>query len=193
VAGSVLNRGVARVEWGPAITGAFSAAAVAIVLGLFGGAFGAGGLGVLSGIWLVVTPFAATFIGAAVAGAIAERRDVFPTGVMVWCISLVAGALIIADIGALMAHGTEQLVVYPGALALAGLSAILGLLGAVVGSGVGLRVSQHRRVSGTVTASEGRTRFASSGDHPEDVEEVEEKHTGVPSRSSEGGRAPLPH
>lgn len=185
--GSVSNRAVPRVEWGPAITGAFCAIAGAIVLGLFGEAFGAGGLGVLSGIWLVVTPFVATFIGAAIAAAMGDGQDAYPTGIMVWCISVVAGALLIADVGASrMAPGIVRLPANPGALALAGLSAILGLLGAAVGSGVGLAASQSPRVIGARTAP--RARAVSSA-------EVEKEPAVGASRAPppEGEGRPLPH
>ena len=127
-----------RVEWGPAITGAFCAAAAGIVLALFGAAFAEGGLRVLSGVWGVVTPLVAVFIGAAIAAAMTDRPDAYPTGIMVWCISLVTGALLLADVNASRAlSGAQGLTSHAGLLALAGLAAILGFVGALLGSSVG--------------------------------------------------------
>jgi hypothetical protein len=138
-----------RVEWSPAITGAFGAVAVAIVLTLFGAAFEQGGLRVLAGVWMVMTPLVALFIGGAIAAWMAGRPDTYATGIMVWCIALVAGTLLVS---AQSASGRE-----PAAnaawLALAGLAAILGFIGALVGSAVGAS-SKSALVESTLSRSD---------------------------------------
>ncbi len=125
--------------------GALCALAIAIVLGMFGASFGQGGLTTLSGVWQVLTPLVATFIGSIVAATISERRDAVPSGIMVWCISLVAGALLVAAfVRVVMAPGSGELARSSAVLALGGLAAVLGLVGAVIGSAAGLRMAREQ-------------------------------------------------
>ena len=109
MASEALTKGVLpRIQWGPVIAGVLCAIAVQIVLGLFGIAFGfasepAGrGLGILAGVWgVIITPIAASFVGALVAVRIAgERLDAsaYLHGALVWCIGLIAGALFLTGI-----------------------------------------------------------------------------------------------
>ncbi len=106
MATETLTRGVLpRVQWAPVITGVLCAIAAQIVLGLFGAAFGFvsvpadnRGVAILAGIWALVTPIVASFIGAYVAVRIAADRlesSAFLHGALVWCIGLIAGALFI--------------------------------------------------------------------------------------------------
>ncbi len=182
---AVQNR--SRVEWAPAITGAFGALAVAIVLGLFGAAFGRGGLAVLSGIWLVVTPLVAMFVGAAIAAVLADRRDAYATGIMVWCIGLVAGALLLVDTRAAVGlPGVREVTMSGAMLALAGLAAILGLIGAAIGSSFGILASRREGLS--------MPRTTVAGDHPA-VESPAAAASPVtqPRPSSAGGESELRH
>jgi hypothetical protein len=142
-----------RIEWGPAVAGAFCAVAVTIVLGLFGAAFGFGarssgslGLGVLAGIWEILTPLVATFCGAALATAIVGRRAAYVTSFMVWCLSVAFGALLVGSLGSLGAtSATLQALMASGSgAALAGLAAILGLVGALTGAAVTSAAMERR-------------------------------------------------
>jgi len=107
MASEALTRGAfPRIQWGPVIAGAFCALAAHIVLGLFGAAFGfsaapadSKGLGIGAGIWGLLTPFAASLIGAWVAVRVAgERHDAGALlhGALVWCIGLIAGAIFLS-------------------------------------------------------------------------------------------------
>ena len=109
MASETLTRGVLpRVQWGPVIAGVLCALAVQIVLGLCGVAFGfasapaGGGPKVLAAIWAVlITPVAASFVGALVAVRIAgERLDAgaYLHGALVWCIGLIAGAIFLSGL-----------------------------------------------------------------------------------------------
>ena len=140
-----------RVRWESVIAGAFCAVAIQIVLGLFGAAFGFGGespgasgLKVLSGVWQIATPFVALFIGSAIAVTLDGRRNAYLNGFMVWCISLAAVAFYLGrDIGAVTRRAEAIGLTGASAAALAGLSALLGLTGAFVGSAVGKRVARY--------------------------------------------------
>jgi len=137
-----------RVLWGPAITGAFFAVACALVLGFFGLSFAAGGNMALAAVWLILTPLAATFIGAAVATGIAGHVN-YATGLMVWCISLVVQALFAPA-------GLAQIGVSGTSLALMGLSALLGLCGALAGTAVGSNVYARAGIAPGRTRSDFR-------------------------------------
>jgi hypothetical protein len=94
------------VQWGPVIAGVLCALAAHIVLGLFGTAFGLAAapadskaIGIGAGIWGLLTPFVASFIGAWVAVRIAGDRwdaSAMLHGALVWCIGVIAGALFLA-------------------------------------------------------------------------------------------------
>ena len=126
-----------RLQWSPVITGVLCALAAQIVLGLFGVAFGfaaasAGrALGVLADVWGLVTPLVASCIGAHVAVRMTgEQRDasVYLHGAVVWCIGLIAGAIFI--------NTGKSAVEVTGA---AGVAALLGLGGALLGAATGKR------------------------------------------------------
>jgi hypothetical protein len=103
---AVERRRFPSLSWGPIIAGVLLALAAHVVLGLIGGALGfaaepadSRGLAVAAGFWALLTPFAATLLGAWLACRLAERRDEAGTnlhGVMVWAIGLVAGAVFLA-------------------------------------------------------------------------------------------------
>jgi hypothetical protein len=146
-----------RVQWGPVITGVLCALAAQIVLGLFGIAFGfaaapgRAGMAVLAAIWGILTPIVASFIGALV--AVRTAGDTLASGALldgalVWCIGLIAGAILLAGAfgpGAMGAagvaetregvqQGTEVAAAGSGVVAVA---ALLGLGGALLGAAVG--------------------------------------------------------
>lgn len=130
----------ARVHWGAAVAGAFFAVAIAIVLGLFGAAFARAGFNVLAGVWQILTPLVAGFVGAAVAASFVGRRGAYLNGLMVWALGL-AYAVVLATISARSvgtgaAAGQQAVGASAGMLALGGLAAILGLVGALIGSAV---------------------------------------------------------
>ncbi len=140
-----------RIRWGAVIPGAFCAVAIQIVLGLFGAAFGFGGesagaagLMALPAIWEVLTPLVAVFIGSAIAVSLGGRRNAYLNGFMVWCIFLSAVAFyLVRDLGTLTARAEAIGLTAASATALAGLSALLGLTGAFVGSSVGKLVARY--------------------------------------------------
>lgn len=148
--------GTRRIEWGPAVGGAFCATAIAVILELFGAAFSLGGLTVLGGVWQIVTPLVATFFGAVLATSMVGRRG-YLTGFMVWCLTLAFAALVAAVLGQIGAtpRTPHALAVSGSTMALAGLAGILGLVGALLGAAVG-SVSAERRIiafeSRTVTS-----------------------------------------
>jgi hypothetical protein len=140
---------VTRIHWGPVITGAFLTVATGVVLGLFGTAFGLGNLRVLSGIWLILTPLVAAFIGAWVAVGMAGRAGAYANGIMVWAVSLAFWALFMA--GAFAVGGTaagragaQGAQAAASGAALAGLASILGLVGALIGSAMGAATVERR-------------------------------------------------
>jgi LytS/YehU family sensor histidine kinase len=118
-----------QVSWGPVIGGALVAIAVTIVLGLFGAAFGFGGLTALSAVWQIFTPLVATFIGALAAVALA-RESSYANAVMVWCLALIFSTAVLL-IAPFRVAGSAAVP------ALAALAAVLGLIGALVGAGLG--------------------------------------------------------
>ncbi len=146
-----------RIHWGAVITGAFLTVATGVVLGLFGTAFGLGNLRVLSGIWLILTPLVAAFIGAWVAVGMAGRAGAYAHGIMVWAVSLtfwtlfVAGAFAVggtaaASRGAAQGAQAAAQAASMGAsgAALAGLATILGLVGSLIGSAMGAATLERR-------------------------------------------------
>jgi len=158
----IWTRGVLpRVQWGPVITGVLCAIAAQIVLGLFGVAFGfavapAGkGMAVLAGVWGILTPIVASFIGAFVAVRIAgdtRESGAFLDGALVWCIGLIAGALFLASaigpgamsVGSASAgagmqgglQGTDVARGFAASTGVAAVAALLGLGGALFGAAV---------------------------------------------------------
>jgi hypothetical protein len=93
-----------RLSWSAVIAGVFLAVAAHIVLGLVGAAIGfaaepsdSRGVGAAAAIWALLTPFAATLLGAwlasRMAGAGEDKRSANVHGILVWCVGLVAGAL----------------------------------------------------------------------------------------------------
>ena len=187
MAAEALTKGVLpRVQWGPVITGVLCALAVQIVLGLFGVAFGfasapaESNLGVLAGIWGLVTPIVASFIGAWVATRIAADRaeaGAYLHGALVWCIGLIAGAVFITGSLASGAMATGTAASGVGARVVerrdtsanraraedaargaavgtgaAGVAALLGLGGALLGAAVGRRTV----MGGTLIGRHGR-------------------------------------
>jgi hypothetical protein len=109
MAAEALTRGAwPRVQWGPVIAGVLCALAAHIVLGLFGTAFGLAanpadskGMGIGAGIWGLLTPFAASLLGAWVAVRVAGDRHEAGSmlhGALVWSIGLIAGAIFLTGI-----------------------------------------------------------------------------------------------
>jgi hypothetical protein len=136
-----------RIRWGSVFAGVFCAVAVQIVLGLFGASFGFGrevaGVNALPAVWEVLTPAVALFAGSALA-SVDGRRNAFLNGFMVWCIFLAAVAFYLGrDIGTVTARADAIGLSRASATALAGLAALLGLAGAVVGSAIGKRVARY--------------------------------------------------
>jgi len=140
-----------RVHWGSVIPGAFCAVAIQIVLGLFGASFGFGveragsaGLKALSGVWVILTPFVAIFLGSAMAVSLAGRRNAYLNGFVIWCISMAAVAFYLGrDLATVTARAEAIGLTGAAAPALAGLAALLGLTGAVVGSAIGKRLARY--------------------------------------------------
>jgi hypothetical protein len=147
----------AQVHWGAAVTGAFFAVAIAIVLGLFGTAFGlgaqssgSGGLAVLSAVWGVLTPLVAGFVGAAIAAGLAGRPGAYLNGTMVWALGLAYAGLLAAvsapaRLGSAAGAASQAIQPGGGGMALAGLAAILGFVGALIGSAVGSTIGERVR------------------------------------------------
>ncbi|MHB8872480.1 MAG: hypothetical protein ACYC8T_02220 [Myxococcaceae bacterium] len=148
MAEAIAKRFDLNVSWGPVIAGAFIALSLALVLNLFAGAFAAAGLGTLASIWMVLTPLVSTFVGAAVCANLVGRRAAYLNGILVWCLSLIAGALLFG--AGLMRAGFSG-----GLMALSGLAALLGLAGALIGSAVGpIEMTFSRRRAGKREAPE---------------------------------------
>jgi hypothetical protein len=116
--GTMSERALPRLSWGPVICGVLLAVACHIVLGLIGAALGlaaapaeSSALGAGAGLWALITPFVSTLLGAWLACRMAAREDTAGTNlhaVMVWSIGLIAGALFLAGTFATgaMAAGT---------------------------------------------------------------------------------------
>lgn len=114
------TRAFPRLAWAPIVAGVFLAVAAHVLLGLIGAALGlaaepAGSkaLGVLAGLWGLLTALVATLLGAWLACRLAALEDVTATnlhGVMVWCIGIIAGALFLTGTTATgaMAAGTAM-------------------------------------------------------------------------------------
>lgn len=93
-----------RLWWPAIIAGAIVALAAQVMLGVIGGAFGVSGanagsnaLGVISAVWLILTPLVALFAGGMCAVFLArprERRFASFYGVMVWAVGLLAAGVI---------------------------------------------------------------------------------------------------
>jgi len=174
----------ARVQWGPTVAGAFLAVAIAIVLGLFGAAFGFGGqssgsqgLVVLSGIWEIVTPLVALFVGAYVTASIVGKRNPYFNGIMVWSIASAYGMLLAIGLTRMISPAQHAFqLASSGGAALAGLSAILGLVGSIGGSAVGAALERRSSAGEVESAREtrghgavlpGHRTPASAGEQPE--------------------------
>ena len=135
-----------RVDWSAVVAGAFVATAIATVLGLFGSAFGKAGIVVLSGVWEILTPLVAGFVGAVVAAALANRAA-YLQGVLVWALSIAfAGALMAVTAGSMRAGAAQNGAAGPSGtvIALGGLAAILGLVGALIGAAIGNTLEGRR-------------------------------------------------
>lgn len=156
--GSFLDPSLSRMHWPAIVAGAFIALALQVVLGLFGLALGAasqatdsGVVAVLGGLWGLLVPFVATFVGAMAAVALARvehRPSAMLHGVLVWCVGTVAGTVLLAGTtagaaltgGLIQGGGLEPLSMEAlagqtaASLALAGLAALFGLLGAILGA-----------------------------------------------------------
>lgn len=117
-----------QIQWGPVIGGAFVALAVMVVLGLFGTAFGLGGATGLSAVWQILTPLVAIFIGS-ITAVVASSEASYGNAIMVWCLAVVFTAAVLVLSPGIAVNGTGA--------GLAGLAAILGLVGAVVGGVIG--------------------------------------------------------
>lgn len=155
-----------QVQWGPTVSGALLAVAIAIVLGLFGVAFGIAGqapgsqgLGVLGGVWKILTPLVATFVGSALTASMVGKRSAFLNGVMVWCITL---AFAVAVTGGVSAMGLmpRTMPMAAGGASLLGLAAILGFVGALGGAIAGAAADQRRAAHAAELAPGGETRRA---------------------------------
>jgi hypothetical protein len=158
-----------RVKWGPTLTGAFLAVGVAIVLGLFGAAFGFGavssgsaGLTVLAAVWQVLTPLVAIFLGAIVTAFLVGKPGAYLNAIMVWCITSAYGALLALGLARVMTNSPflVELSSATGA-ALAGLAAILGFLGSIGGAAVGALL-ERRRLSNIDAKAKGEALSAGS-------------------------------
>lgn len=165
---AIAGRGEHRVHWSAVIAGALVSIATGVLLNLFGMAFGLGGLAIVSGIWMVLTPLVATFIGASVAVGLSKAEDPYLDGFMVWCLALVGSALTVNAARFGIATG--------GTMALGGLAVVLALVGAVIGSAAGARYSARHpttaemRPTGTAGEryrQEGVYRTPSAGEPPE--------------------------
>jgi len=136
------------IRWGSVIPGVLCAVAIQMVLGLFGAAFGFsgdnGGLVSLAAVWEVLTPVVALLVGSAMAVSLGGRRSPYLNGFMVWCLFLAAIAFYLGrNITIASARAGAMGLPAGSATALAGLSALLGLAGAIVGSSIGKRVARY--------------------------------------------------
>jgi len=143
--------GLPFVGWRYVIPGAFCALAIQIVLGLFGASFGLGaegseavGLKALCAIWEVVTPFVALVAGSAMTVFFAGRRNALLNCFMVWCLALSAVAFYLTrDLGTVIGRAEAIGLSGASATALAGLAALLGLTGTMVGAAIGKRLTRY--------------------------------------------------
>jgi len=114
---SLMRGTLPEVRWSAVGAGVAFALAAHVCLGLFGAALGfaseAGDsrvLGVFAGLWALLSGFVASFLGAAVACRISAASDVRTAGLhglLVWCVSLVVGALFLSGTLAGSAMGTS--------------------------------------------------------------------------------------
>lgn len=165
---------ISQVAWPAIVAGVFIALASHIVLGFFSVALGTAAqaadstaLAVLGGIWGLLVPLVATFIGAVVAVRMAraiEAPSALLHGVLVWCIGIVAGAMFLSGTvagaaltgGPLLRTQITPLGVQAiagetaASIAMAGLAGLFGLLGGVMGA-MSARTSmrESRRGAGT--------------------------------------------
>jgi hypothetical protein len=141
------------------VLGLFGAA-----MGISAGPADSNEMGILGAIWSILTPAVASLVGAHVATRLASAlhpAGAYLHGVLVWCIGLIAGALFLTGVltGGAIGGGhalganmrgrddaapqqtrAEQVgKSAAGASALAGLAALFGLAGALVGSMSGRR------------------------------------------------------
>lgn len=184
----MMRHELARVQWGPTVSGAFLAVAIAIVLGLFGVAFGIAGqapgpqgLAVLGGVWKILTPLVATFAGAALTASIVGKRAALLNGVMVWCVTLAFAAVIAGGVSAigLMPRATP---LGASGTSLLGLAAILGFVGAIGGAIAGAAADQRRATRAAELAPGGEARR--SGDRA-DVQPSPAARGGTPGEPPE--------
>ncbi|HYZ90092.1 MAG TPA: hypothetical protein VE620_12410 [Myxococcales bacterium] len=132
-------------------------------MGISAGPSGSNEIGILGAIWSILTPAFASLVGAHVATRLASAlhpAGAYLHGVLVWCIGLIAGAVFLTgvltggaigggravsgnlrrDDGAFQQPRAEQIgKSAAGASALAGLAALFGLAGALIGSISGRR------------------------------------------------------
>jgi hypothetical protein len=169
------------VRWSAVGAGVAFALAAHVCLGLFGAALGfaseAGdsrALGILAGLWALLSAFVASFLGAAVAARMAaggDSRSALLHGALVWCVGLVAGALFLSGTLAGSAMGTSYVLnggvidndggrdTGPGspidsaardaaaASLLGGLATLAGLAGAITGCAFGRQATAHTGVA----------------------------------------------
>jgi hypothetical protein len=180
------------IRWSAVFVGVAFALAAHVSLGLFGAALGFAAqgndsrvLGVLAGLWALMSAFAATLLGALTAtriAAAADDRTAWLHGVTVWCVALVTGALFLSGTLAGSAMGASYiwnggLVANDAALdngpgaaidsaareaavasLLGGIAALAGLAGAVAGATLG-----RRAVSRTAATTGAPIRATSTG------------------------------
>jgi hypothetical protein len=152
--------GLPPVRWSAVFAGAVIAVGVHVLLGLFGTALGlaaepadSGGLGGFAALWSLLTPFAASLVGAWIAVRLAASPHVTGAhlhGLLVWALGVIAGAMFLTGPGSALARGTADLrtdaIAHEraasrgaAAAALAGLGALLGLAGTITGALMGRR------------------------------------------------------
>lgn len=158
-----------RVEWSAILVGVLLALALHVLFGLFGVAFGFAARPdkatdlALAAAWGLLVPFWSMLAGAVVAvrsSSSTTRRAAVLNALLVWCVALVAGAVLLS--GSLAAgartaaHAVGGLglldpspVWTPAAAAASGaaaLGSLLGLLGALLGSVIGRRALAGERL-----------------------------------------------
>jgi hypothetical protein len=187
---TTLMRGVLPpVRWSAIAAGVAFALAAHVCLGLFGASLGfasesgdSRALGILAGLWALLSAFASSLIGAIVACRIAAAADGKASalhGLLVWCLGLVVGALFLSGTLAGTAMGASYIwnggVVAndaardagPGAAIdsaardaaaaslLGGLAALAGLGGAIAGAILGRRANLYMGADRRVPATPG--------------------------------------
>lgn len=105
---NVMQGSLPQVRWSAVFAGATVAIAAHVCLGMFGAALGYGAeahdsraMGVLAGLWAVMTAFTASLMGAVVATRLAagrEDRSAWLHGTLVWCVALIVGAVLLTGV-----------------------------------------------------------------------------------------------